>query len=136
MGRFNISALDHVAIGVADGSVSPAAPANLLASAILGFLGQFAREYFLGELGEAATAQSPAVRAIILRISLRRINSRTSTRAPSATAMPRFGEPGKRAIFMRSSIWRLQISLITVFLLGGRVPILAKKYKPDSRGNP
>ncbi len=67
-----LSLLAHVrrliAGGVADGSVSPAAPANLLASAILGFLGQFAREYFFGELGEAATAQSPAVRAIILRI--------------------------------------------------------------------
>ena len=57
-----------IACGVAEGSVSTAVSANLLASAILGFLGQIAREYYFGEIGNAATAQSPAVRAIILRI--------------------------------------------------------------------
>jgi AcrR family transcriptional regulator len=57
-----------IACGVAEGSVSTAVSANLIASAILGFLGQIAREYYFGEIGNAATAQSPAVRAIILRI--------------------------------------------------------------------
>ena len=57
-----------IACGVAEGSVSPAVSANLLASAILGFLGQFAREYYFGEIRDAATTQTLAVRAIILRI--------------------------------------------------------------------
>jgi TetR/AcrR family transcriptional regulator, repressor of fatR-cypB operon len=68
----SLSLLGHmrrlIAGGVSEGSVSPAVSANILASAILGFLGQIAREYYFGEIPGAATAQSPAVRAIILRI--------------------------------------------------------------------
>ena len=50
-------------------------------------------------------------RAIILRINLRRISSRGEIRPLSATAAPKLGVPGKRAIFSLSSMRRPPVFL-------------------------
>src|SRR5215469_9977468 len=50
-------------------------------------------------------------RAIILRINLRRINSRAERRPLSAIAGPKLGVPGKRASFILSSMRRPPVFL-------------------------